>query len=132
VASGKSKKVRVEYRRPSEGTWIAEASQPKGWIAWGRSLHEARANMKARLKAQGPCELIETIQLSPELREASDRYAEVDAEAAAELERVKERARKAKAEQVQLLAAALSLRDIGELLGLSQEGVRKILKTGRS
>jgi hypothetical protein len=127
MASPKPKKVDVKYRREA-GAWNAYAAKPD-CRAWGRSISEARTNLIRALTARGVRvdEVIDDIQLPLALQKACDRYKKLDAEATAEIERVKVRAREAKGKLVQVLAAELSLRDIGELLGLSQEGVRKIL-----
>jgi hypothetical protein len=64
----------------------------------------------------------EELRLPPAVKAAVSRYQKAQASVA--------RAKEDSAASARELAQSLSLRDAGELLGLSQEGVRKLLKAG--
>lgn len=120
---------------PDEGGWHVYVPSLQGCRTWGRSLSEARRNIREAISL---CEeelgdadavardvaLEEDIRLPPDAAELLGR---------ARSERAKAEAATAEARGHSILAARrlsslTSLRDAGELLGLSQEGVRKLVK----
>lgn len=92
--------------------------------AAGRSLAEARRNVHEALAAAGidvaGATLEEDIRLTPPLRQALQRVERAREKVAA--------ARAIEAEAARELTASFSLRDVGDLLGISQEGVRRLVK----
>ena len=122
---------------PDDGGWHVYVPSLQGCRTWGRSLTEARRNIREAISLQAEAfndadavarDAIfeEDIRVDDGVRALLE-MSEV-AKAAAEAEAAQARAFSAAAARA-LTEAQLSLRDAGELLGLSQEGVRKILKT---
>jgi len=121
---------------PDDGGWHVHVPSLQGCRSWGRSLTEARRNIR------------EAISLYEEELDDAERYAQeveleenirlaIDANALLNLSRTAKElaeAQVARAKAVAILTAhkladaQISLRDAGELLGLSPEGVRKLLK----
>jgi predicted RNase H-like HicB family nuclease len=121
---------------PDEGGWHVHVPSLQGCRTWGRSLTEARRNIR------------EAISLHEEELDDADRYAGTvefeedirlsnDTNALIHLSRTAKARAEAEAARAKAIAvltahklknAEISLRDAGELLGLSQEGVRKLLK----
>jgi predicted RNase H-like HicB family nuclease len=119
-----------------------DAKQGAGWLVHipevqschtdGRSLAEARRNMRECLAVCLDDEdrdaiaeaaiFDEEIRVPLALRKALQRANKAREQAAKQ--------RSAEAEAARVLAETLSLRDAGELLGMSPEGVRKLLKAG--
>jgi predicted RNase H-like HicB family nuclease len=127
-------KVIYEYDiDPKQGPyWLVRIPEVQSCHTDGRSLAEARRNARECLAVCLDDEdrdaiaeaaiFEEEIRMPASMRSAVKRFAKTRAAAA-----------KAKSESVEAaraLAETLSLRDAGELLGLSQEGVRQLLKTG--
>jgi predicted RNase H-like HicB family nuclease len=126
--------LRVVFE-PDDGGWHVHVPSLQGCRSWGRSLSEARRNIREAISL---CEeelgdadavardaiLEEDIQLDPGLRRLLEQLELVKAKAEAEVAAAKALT----AIVAEQLTKDLSLRDAGELLGLSQEGVRKALK----
>lgn len=119
-----------------------DAKQGAGWLVHipevqschtdGRSLAEARRNIReclavclddeARDAIAAAAIFEEEFRIPSALRKAVQRATKARQEAA------KQRA--TEVEAARAIAETLSLRDAGELLGMSAEGVRKLLRTG--
>jgi predicted RNase H-like HicB family nuclease len=133
-----SKEVKLEtVFEPDEGGWHVYVPSLKGCRTWGRSLTEARRNIREAISLQEEvfedadavardAVLVEDIRLPAGTRRLLKHAKEAKARAEAE----SAKAKAASTEAARKLTEAVSLRDAGELLGLSQEGVRKILKAG--
>lgn len=130
-------KFRVLYEVDGGG-WHASIPDVRGCRTWGRSLSEARRNVR---EALATCEdvfkdaeatardavFVDEIRLPTVARRALDE----SESARAELASSEENARTTRARAARELAGAgCSLRDVGELLGISQEMVRRILEKG--
>jgi predicted RNase H-like HicB family nuclease len=116
--------------------WIVTIPSVQGCHSWGRSLAEARRNIREAL----------AVSLDDEDRDAIAEAAVFEEDvrlprtaaaalrrwhsARAKTEQVVAKARAAEAAAARDVTETLSLRDAGELLGLSPEGVRKVLKAG--
>jgi predicted RNase H-like HicB family nuclease len=118
---------------PAKGSaWIVSIPEVQSCHTYGRSLAEARRNIRealavclddeAREAIAEAAIFDETIRMPRSLREAVQRASKARQQAA------KQRA--AEVAAARAVTETLSLRDAGELLGLSAEGVRKLLKTG--
>lgn len=118
---------------PDGDGWHVAIPSVKGCHTSGQSLGQARRNIREALaccadvfddpdQVAASAVFDERLRLPAPLRAAVNRYQQAQASVA--------RAKKSSAESARELAEQLSLRDAGELLGLSQEGVRKLLKTG--
>lgn len=116
---------------PDDGGWHVTLPTVQGCHTWGRSLSEARANIREALAC------------------CSDEFSDPDAVAAnavfeerihwpKEVQAARRRLERARAQiaageeaetaAVRAITGTLSLRDAGELLGFSHEGVRKMLR----
>lgn len=112
--------------------WLVRIPEVQSCHTDGRSLGEARRNARECLavcldgedrEAIAEAAIFEeTIRMPRPLREALQRASKARQQA------VKQRA--AEVDAVRTITETLSLRDAGELLSLSAEGVRKLLKTG--
>jgi len=130
------KRYEVIFTPDAGGAWNATIPAVPGCHTWGRSLAAARRYIREALEVSREdgdrerlardAELVERIKLpgeagkalaryqrSSERREKAERVAQADVEAAVRLLTV---------------ATRLSLRDAGELLGLSHERVNQIAK----
>lgn len=112
--------------------WLVSIPSVRSCHTDGRSLAEARRNIReclavcldeeARDAIAEAATFDEEIRMPASMRGAVKRFARTRAAAA--------KAKSESAAAARALAETLSLRDAGELLGLSQEGVRQLLKTG--
>jgi predicted RNase H-like HicB family nuclease len=119
---------------PDGGGWHVTIPSVKGCHSWGQSLGQARRNIREALAccvdvfgtaeqadaAAASAVFAEDVKLPPTARAAVQRHKRAQLTAA--------RARKDSTESAKALAKELSLRDAGELLGMSPEGVRKLMK----
>jgi len=120
------------FERDEDG-WHVFLPGVQGCRTWGRSLSEARSNIREALACcldlfDDPVAVAKAAVLVEKVRWPKA--------ARAEFRRIqRERAKIAAAERaigeaVSKITGEFSLRDAGELLGFSHEGVRKLLKTG--
>ena len=121
-----------------DGGWHASIPEVRGCRTWGRSLSEARRHIREALST-----CVDVFANAEDVAAAADfteeiRLPESPSRALAEVRAAREAHRIASEvllvqsrSVVQTLAAAgLSLRDAGELLGVSQEQVRTLLRPG--
>lgn len=127
--------------KPDGTGWHAHLPQVPGCRTWGRSLTEARRNIREALSA---CEdvfpdaeavarkaiFVEDVRLPGATRRKLSAYAQARQEADAKTERARLAAERAAVALVR--EAGVSLRDAGELLGLSRERVRQLMGEARS
>lgn len=136
LADAKEVKLDTVFE-PDEGGWHVYVPSLQGCRSWGRSLTEARRNIREAISLQEEAfadadavardaVLVEDIRLPAKTKAALARAEAAKAKAEAEAAKAKA----ASLEAARKLTEAVSLRDAGELLGISQEGVRKILKAG--
>ena len=119
--------------------WAIEIPAVTGCDSYGRSLVEARRTIREVLAVALPdgdaaqvartATLEEELRLPSSLRAALQRWQRARARTA-KLDAAIADARAAEAAAAREVTDRLSLRDAGELLGLSQEGVRKLVKGG--
>ncbi|HEU4581712.1 MAG TPA: type II toxin-antitoxin system HicB family antitoxin [Polyangiaceae bacterium] len=135
------KKVAHKFQvvfQAEDSVWNVSIPAVDGCFSYGRSLAEARRNIRECLglfeEQLGPhaAKIANTAEFEEDIR-----WPRAARDAARKLEREKARAeeaarklRKSTAEAARSITGQLSLRDAGELLGMSQEGVRKLLKAG--
>jgi|SRR6188768_175403 len=115
-----------------KAAWIVEIPEVPSCHTFGRSLAEARRNIREALAVCLDDEerdaiaeaaiFEEDIRMPVAVRSALRSFTKAQAEA--------EKSRAKSAEAARAIAEQLSLRDAGELMGLSAETVRKLLKTG--
>jgi len=121
---------------PDEGGWLATIPEVQGCLTWGKTISTARANIREALAAcadlfEDPdtvaqdAELVDSFKLPAKASKLIE-----EAREAREAAEAVQRALSAKtaAAARALTAAGMSLRAAGELLDLSQERVRQVLK----
>lgn len=116
---------------PDGGGWHVTLPAVQGCHTWGRSLSEARANLREALACCADEFADPDAVASSALFEEKIHWPKEVQAARRRLERAKDRiAAEEDAVQaaVREITGTLSLRDAGELLGFSHEGVRKMLR----
>ena len=112
---------------PDGGAWHVYVPAVRGCRSHGRSLSEARRNIREALALfdRENAELVEDVRLPKPVSMAL-----VRAKKAHEMLMTLQKAAQdsARASARQLLAVGLSLRDAGELMGLSHEHVKQLAK----
>jgi len=123
------KTYKAIFERDESGSWLARIPSVRGCHSYGRTLEQARARLREALGLwiDRPEDVVieETIRLPADLRTAIERS-----------RRTRERAeREQNNAQTQTRAAAealvdegVSLRDAGELLGLSHQRVQQLVQ----
>lgn len=131
-------KLKVVFE-PDEGGWHVYVPSLPGCRTWGRSLSEARKNIREAISLQEEqfedadvvardAVFVEDIRLSSQERALLKRAESAKLRAQA----YTAKAKAASSTAAQRLTMKLSLRDVGELTGMSQEGVRKLLNAAKS
>lgn len=125
---------RLERQDDGSSSWIVEIPSVAGCHTYGRSLAEARRNAREALAVSlddddrdaiaASAVFDEEIRLPRETRAAVDRWRKTRERNAEQVAR----ARAAEADAARAVTEQLSLRDAGELIGLSPEAVRKTLR----
>jgi predicted RNase H-like HicB family nuclease len=112
---------------PDGGAWHVYVPAVRGSRSRGRSLSEARRNIREALALfdQEGAELVEDVRLPKPVSTALVRAKKAH-EALMTLQKAAQDSARASARQ--LLAVGLSLRDAGELMGLSHEHVKQLAK----
>ena len=119
----------VTYRRDSAGWWVASVRGVRGCHTQGRTIRQARERIREALglfvKGAERARLVDNVQLPADLRRLLVRQRAARARAEHEHARAqiatRETARR-------LRSARLSVRDAGELLGLSHQRVQQLLQ----
>jgi len=134
VSKGAARSFCVVYEPDGTG-WHAHIPAVRGCRTWGRSLSEARRNIRQALatcvdvfpdaeRVARKAELVEDVRLPARARRELARYAQARVRADAEAAELRAATHAAAVELVQRVG--VSLRDAGELLGLSQERIRQV------
>ncbi len=122
----------VRYERAGDGWWVASVSDVHGCHTQGKSIAQARKRIRKALalslhisdKAADALKLIDNLQLPTKLAEAVEAHeAAVEAAQKHAAELQDKRAKAAKA----LAAEGLSVRDVGEVLGISFQRVQQLV-----
>jgi predicted RNase H-like HicB family nuclease len=115
--------------RDESGAWIARIPEVPGCHTHGRTLEQARTRLREALglwvDRADKVVIDERIRLEPELREAVERSRRTRNRA--ERERVHAQ-RETQAAADALVENGVSLRDAGELLGLSHQRVQQLVR----
>lgn len=124
----------VRYDRDREsGWWVAQVKEAPAALTQGRTIAEARRRIREALalvldddKAAAQAEFVDDVKLPSDVRRALER-ARVDR---TRLEAEAKRAQATTAVAVQKLInnVGLSVRDAGELLGISHQRVQQLVK----
>jgi len=122
---------------PDGGGWHVAIPSVPGCHTWGQSLGQARRNIREALAAcsdvfADPAAVAATVKFEERMKLPAEVQAALRGQrrVRAKATREAERLRLASAQTARVLTEKFSLRDAGELLGLSQEGVRNLLKAG--
>jgi len=121
----------VTYLRDESGWWVAQVKEAPAAITQGRTIAEARRRIREALAlalddngAAKRAKLIDDVKLPPAARRALTQ-ARVAREAL-QMESEKAQASTAKAVRLLLETMHLSVRDAGELLGISHQRVQQL------
>lgn len=130
-------KFAVVYE-PDEGGWHAHIPEVQGCRTWGRTLKAARRNLREALsvsldtlpaaeadRTAEEAEFVEDIRLPGDAKALLARYETARHDADERAARAQEALHDAAVALTKTVG--LSLRDAGELVGLSQERVRQVL-----
>jgi predicted RNase H-like HicB family nuclease len=127
----KRSSYRVVVERDESGTWIARVPRVPGCHTYGRTLEQARRRIREALELwvedASSVELVEDVRLPTAARDAIRRSSR--ARKAAEEKRVDAQAATAQAAQALVEDLQLSVRDAGELLGLSHQRVQQLVSS---
>ena len=128
------KTYRVIYKRDKTGAWIARAPGVPGAHSYGRTIEQARERIREALGLwvanSDRAELVDDIRLPAKLR-VSVRKARV-ARKRADTVQAKAQTSAASAARQLTGELRLSLRDAGEVLGLSRQRVQQLVSTKRA
>ena len=128
------KRYKVIYERDESGAWIAHAPSVRGAHSYGRTIEQARERIREALGlwVANPeaAELVDDIRLPANLRR-SVRQARV-ARKRADVVQAKAQTSAASAARQLTGELRLSLRDAGEVLGLSRQRVQQLVSTKRA
>lgn len=122
------KTYEVVYERDDDGWWAASVPSVRGCRTQGRSLAQARERIREALslfvKDAQRAELRDKIVLPAEFRRQVDRQLRLR-QALEEEQRLLQQSTQGTVRQ--LVKRGLSVRDVGELLGLSHQRVHQII-----
>ena len=119
----------VKYKQIEDGWWLATVDGLPGCLTQGRTINQTRQRIREALSLfvenAYTAKLIDNIQLSTKVQRALDQFNIVRKHANEEMVKLQDSASHA----VLLLTegAHMSMRDAGELLGLSHQRVHQIL-----
>ena len=122
------KSYEVVYERDDDGWWAASVPSVRGCRTQGRSLAQARERIREALslfvKNAQRAELRDKIVLPAEFRRQVDRQLRLRHALEAEQRQLQE---STQGTVRQLVKRGLSVRDVGELLGLSHQRVHQLV-----
>jgi len=128
------KSYKVVYELDESGAWIATVPAVKGCHTYGRSINEARERAREALglfvRGAAAARLVDDVRLPASLRRLLE--AQREARKRAEREQVRARAALSRAVRSLVESQGLSVRDAGELLGLSHQRVQQIREEARA
>jgi len=123
------KSYRAIFERDESGTWLARVPSIRGCRSYGRTLEQARTRLRETLGVwiDRPEQAVikEEIRLPADLRAAVQQSRRTRERAERERENAQEETRAAAEALVQ---EGVSLRDAGELLGLSHQRVQQLVQ----
>ncbi|HYY32501.1 MAG TPA: type II toxin-antitoxin system HicB family antitoxin [Gaiellaceae bacterium] len=124
------KRYEVRFERDESGAWLARVPAIRGCHTYGRTLEQARRRIREALclwvEDVDEAELIEQVQLPAPLRQALRRSESARARAESERRNAQDVTAASALELVR--EHGLSLRDAGELLGLSHQRVQQLVR----
>jgi len=119
----------VTYKRDAAGLWVASVRGVRGCHTQGRTIRQARERIREALglfvKGAERARLVDNVLLPADLRRLLVRQRAARARAEHEHSRAQTATRETAR---RLTSARLSVRDAGELLGLSHQRVQQLLQ----
>ncbi len=122
---------KVRYERDETGWWVAQVKEAPAAITQGRTIAEARRRVREALAlaldddaGAKRAKLIDDVRLPAEVRRALDEARAARARLAAESEKAQKST--AKAVRTLLKRMNLSVRDAGDLIGISPQRVHQL------
>lgn len=128
------RRLRAVYRRdPEDDAWLVDIPALSGCHTYGRTLEQARERTREAVLLfvrRGEFEIVDDVRLPAALRRRVDRARRARLQAEAQQS---EAQKELAAATSSLKRAGLSLRDAGEVLGLSRQRVHQLgrLRTAR-
>jgi predicted RNase H-like HicB family nuclease len=130
-----AKRYTVRYELDEDGVWVATIPKLPGCVTQGRSIAQARKRIREALAAYTgdsrmakAAELVDDIDVRALGGASAELVGKINRERA-ELESRKRAVTRSTAQAARKLAkAGLSVRDVGELLGLSHQRVQQLLE----
>ncbi len=128
------KTYRVRYELDEDGWWVASVVKVKGCHTQGKSIVQARRRIREALalfvddEIARAAELVDDVKLPTKLAKVVDCHADVARRTAhqnAKLQAVRVKTARA------LTKAGLSVRDAGEVLGISHQRVQQLVAAGK-
>lgn len=130
-----AKRYTIRFELDESGTWIATVPKLPGCVTQGRSIAQARRRVREAIAAYtGDARMAKTAELVDDIRvgalgEQSAALLDKLRRQRADLEKLKGTVTRNTARAARKLAkAGLSVRDVGELLGLSHQRVQQVLE----
>jgi predicted RNase H-like HicB family nuclease len=123
----------VEYKRDETNWWVATVPGVPGAMTQGRTIEQARERIREALallvgdRVADRAQLIDRVKLPMPLRRRIDAATKAKVRADEELAAAQAAFRSA---VEGLVKDGFSLRDAGELLGVSRQRIHQVLKTG--
>ncbi|HET8541881.1 MAG TPA: type II toxin-antitoxin system HicB family antitoxin [Anaeromyxobacter sp.] len=121
----------VRYERDETGWWVAQVKEAPAAITQGRTIAEARRRIREALAlaldddaAAKRAKLIDDVKLPADARRALDEAREARARLATESKKAQKST--AKAVRTLLESMHLSVRDAGDLIGISPQRVHQL------
>jgi len=125
---------KVVYQRDESGSWIARVPRVPGCHTYGRTIDQARERVREALdlwvRDAAHVSLVDEVRLPTRLRASVSRAHRARKRADAEQAKAQESA--ASAATRLTTEMRLSLRDAGEVLGLSRQRVQQLVAAKRS
>ncbi len=128
------KTYRVRYERDEDGWWVASVVKVKGCHTQGKSIVQARRRIRQALalfvgdEIARAAKLVDDVKLPIKLAKVVDSHADVARTTARQNAKLQAlRVKTARA----LTQAGLSVRDAGEVLGISHQRVQQLVAAGK-
>ncbi len=120
----------INYKRIEDGWWLATVEGVRGCLTQGRTLNQTRERIREALSLfvedADTAQLIDNIQLSAKAQRALNQFETARKRANEEAAKLQNSAAKAASFLIENMH--MSMRDAGELLGLSHQRVHQILQ----
>jgi predicted RNase H-like HicB family nuclease len=124
----------INYKRIENGWWLATVEGVAGCLTQGRTINQTRERIREALSLfvddADTANLIDNIQLSAKIQRALNQFKTVRKRANEEVSNLQNAANTVASLLIENMN--MSMRDAGELLGLSHQRIHQILKRNGS